>query len=66
MVASSSCGGNYSRLSNLRPLRYVQTEDNDLGYWGLDYPPLSGYQASAADTLYKEQQPLPVMAHFTR
>lgn len=29
------------------PLRewYVQTKDNDLSYWGLDYPPLSAYQA---------------------
>lgn len=24
--------------------RYRQTKDNDLSYWGLDYPPLSAYQ----------------------
>ncbi len=24
--------------------RYTNTTDNDLNYWGLDYPPLSGYQ----------------------
>ena len=24
--------------------RYTQTADNDLQYWGLDYPPLSAYQ----------------------
>lgn len=24
--------------------RYRQSPDNDLAYWGLDYPPLSGYQ----------------------
>jgi alpha-1,3-glucosyltransferase len=24
---------------------YVQTQSNDLAYWGLDYPPLSAYQS---------------------
>lgn len=24
--------------------RYTNSTDNDLHYWGLDYPPLSGYQ----------------------
>ena len=26
---------------------YVETPANDLGYWGLDYPPLSAYQSLA-------------------
>lgn len=26
--------------------RYTQTADNDLQYWGLDYPPLSAYQVN--------------------
>lgn len=25
--------------------RYRNSTSNDLSYWGLDYPPLSGYQA---------------------
>jgi len=24
--------------------RYMQTSQNDLAYWGLDYPPMSAYQ----------------------
>lgn len=26
------------------PRRYTNTTENDLAYWGLDYPPLSAYQ----------------------
>ena len=29
--------------------RYRNSSNNDLSYWGLDYPPLSGYQVT--DTL---------------
>ncbi len=28
--------------------RYSNSTDNDLDYWGLDYPPLSAYQVRAA------------------
>ncbi len=24
---------------------YEQSDDNDLDYWGLDYPPLTGYHS---------------------
>ena len=27
--------------------RYKATADNDLSYWGLDYPPVTAYQVSA-------------------
>ncbi len=34
--------------SNLPPSDwYRQTEDNDLAYWGLDYPPLTAYVSYA-------------------
>ena len=29
---------------NVCHCRYTNTTDNDLSYWGLDYPPLSAYQ----------------------
>ena len=36
---------------------YVQTEANDLGYWGLDYPPLSAYQSWAHGKLVAWLEP---------
>lgn len=31
---------------------YVDTPKNDLAWWGLDYPPLSGYWAWAVGKVY--------------
>ena len=47
--------------------RYQQTPDNDLQYWGLDYPPLTAYHSLAmglvADRInsrsHKSQAPAP-------
>ena len=29
---------------SLQVYRYAETKQNNLSYWGLDYPPLSAYQ----------------------
>lgn len=31
---------------------YQPSPDNDLSYWGLDYPPLSGYFAALLGSMY--------------
>ena len=31
---------------------YIHTEDNDLLYWGLDYPPLSAYFSFIVGKMY--------------
>ena len=41
--------------------RYTNTTDNDLSYWGLDYPPVSAYQASEKiGLLFPPQDPYSV------
>ena len=39
---------------------YVQTERNDLGHWGLDYPPMSAYQSYAHGLLVRAFEPAAV------
>eukprot|EP00127_Corallochytrium_limacisporum_P001613 Clim_evm10s70 gene=Clim_evmTU10s70 len=53
--------------SNL-PLKdwYVQTQDNDLSYWGIDYPPLSAYHAWLFGNIAKFTFPELVELHSSR
>ena len=48
-LASLLCAGSPVIHGDLAPLcRYTNSTDNDLDYWGLDYPPLSAYQVRAS------------------
>ena len=41
----TACAGGRCPVAPLHPAnRYVNTTDNDLAYWGLDYPPVTAYQ----------------------
>ncbi|WPT14266.1 Putative dolichyl pyrophosphate Man9GlcNAc2 alpha-1,3-glucosyltransferase, partial [Picochlorum sp. SENEW3] len=39
------CLGSHSYSGKGNPPMYMNTTENDLGYWGIDYPPLSAYQS---------------------
>lgn len=41
----AALGGCLTAAQRCCGCRYQETSDNPLGYWGLDYPPLSAYQA---------------------
>jgi ALG6, ALG8 glycosyltransferase family len=44
-VGTRSVASHFLRLCPIRVRsRYVATKDNNLSYWGLDYPPLTAYQ----------------------
>ena len=45
---------------------YVQTEDNDLNYWGLDYPPLTAYQSFVYGAVIAQIEPEAVALHTSR
>lgn len=45
---------------------YRQTSDNNLSYWGLDYPPLSGYQSWLHGRLVGWYEPAAVALHSSR
>lgn len=45
---------------------YEQTKDNDLQYWGLDYPPLSAYWALFLGQIAKLVDPAMVALHSSR
>jgi alpha-1,3-glucosyltransferase len=45
---------------------YVQTSDNDLQYWGLDYPPLTAYVSWVFGTIAKGFRPQIVQLYDSR
>ncbi|EYU44642.1 hypothetical protein ABFS82_08G071900 [Erythranthe guttata] len=45
---------------------YRNSSSNDLGYWGLDYPPLTGYQSYLHGTLLKFFDPASVALFTSR
>ncbi len=45
---------------------YRETADNDLAYWGLDYPPLSGYASWLAGRFLAFVDPASVALHSSR
>jgi len=45
---------------------YVHTDANDLGYWGLDYPPLTAFQSWAYGTLFAKVEPAAVALGTSR
>eukprot|EP00884_Botryococcus_braunii_P008812 jgi/Botrbrau1/17932/Bobra.50_1s0032.2 len=45
---------------------YTNTTANDLEYWGIDYPPLSGYQSWACGVVIGAFQPEAVALHTSR
>lgn len=40
--------------TTLHPHRYVQGPNNNLEYWGIDYPPLTAYQVHAVDGVVQQ------------
>ena len=45
---------------------YVNTSDNDLRYWGLDYPPLTAYQSLLHGIALNAMDPQSVALHTSR
>jgi alpha-1,3-glucosyltransferase len=45
---------------------YTDSPDNPLDYWGLDYPPLSGYQSLVTGLLLHVVEPEAVALHSSR
>lgn len=45
---------------------YHNSSDNDLAYWGLDYPPLSGYASWALGKIVQFVEPNAVRLHSSR
>lgn len=45
---------------------YVNTTDNDLRYWGLDYPPLTAYQSWLHGRILHFLDPEAVALHTSR
>ncbi|KAL2636217.1 hypothetical protein R1flu_007696 [Riccia fluitans] len=45
---------------------YRNTTDNDLTYWGLDYPPLTAYQSFVHGSVIEALQPEAVALHTSR
>lgn len=48
------------------PPRYVNGTDNDLSYWGLDYPPLTAYQSWAHGAAVARLDPATTALHASR
>jgi alpha-1,3-glucosyltransferase len=44
---------------------YFQTRDNDLQYWGLDYPPLTAFHSFALGKLYVHRPYRPTSSEDT-
>ena len=44
MLVYAVFGRLYDLNKDAAPCRYVNTTENDLDYWGLDYPPVTAYQ----------------------
>lgn len=40
------------KISTLSLLRYFNTSNNNLSYWGLDYPPLTAYHSWICGAMY--------------
>jgi len=45
---------------------YQNTTDNDLRYWGLDYPPLTAYQSFVHGIFLNAVEPVAVALHTSR
>jgi len=45
---------------------YQNTPDNDLSYWGLDYPPLSGYASWLLGLVVRSIEPEALLLHSSR
>lgn len=45
---------------------YRPSVDNDLSYWGLDYPPLTAYQSLVHGLVLKRIEPAAVALHSSR
>ena len=46
--------------------RYMNTSDNNLEYWGIDYPPFSAYQSLASGHFLRVFDEKAVMLHSSR
>ena len=46
--------------------RYKNTPDNDLLYWGLDYPPLTAYHEKAMGWIASYIYPEMITLHYSR
>lgn len=67
-----SCLHMMMKLKVLKPwvtrlfFRYMNTSDNNLEYWGIDYPPLSAYQSLASGHFLQLFDENAVMLHSSR
>lgn len=46
--------------------RYRNTTENDLDYWGIDYPPLSAYQVCVRETHFQQGDTCSITCNYCR